>query len=78
MLPPIPLLQARINALVARWRKDGIADMPSVINVPSDDGGIDDGGGYGDPFRDERPDFLKATDIPGMSAKWSIRNHVQK
>ena len=58
---------AFIKDLTARLTTEGDPAFPSAI-VPTDQGAIDDGGGYGDPFAVKRPDFLQAAydDLPGM------------
>ena len=46
--------KARIAKLTAQFQDEG-----AVIFEAPDRRGIGDGGGYGDIYRDERPDFLK-------------------
>ena len=54
-------LAARIERLIARIREQSGGDVgPSHIVEAG--GGIEDGGQYGDPHRDMRPEFLKEAD----------------
>lgn len=50
-----PLIKLR-DRILARWTDDD-KQTPGAVFV-STDGGIDDGR-YGDPLRDERPDFIR-------------------
>ena len=54
-------LAARIERLIERIREQSGGDVaPSYIIEAG--GGIEDGGQYGDPHRDMRPEFLKEAD----------------
>ena len=51
-------LAARIERLIARIREQSGGDV-APSHIVEAGGGIEDGGQYGDPHRDMRPDFLK-------------------
>ena len=68
-------LAARIERLIERIREQSGGDVaPSHIIEAG--GGIEDGGQYGDPHRDMRPEFVKEADagyVPVATlknAKW--------
>ena len=54
-------LAARIERLIERIREQSGGDV-APSHIVEAGGGIEDGGQYGDPHRDMRPDFLKEAD----------------
>ena len=65
-------LAARIERLIERIREQSGGDVaPSHIIEAG--GGIEDGGQYGDPHRDMRPEFLKEADA-GYVPVATLRN----
>ena len=54
-------LAARIERLITRIREQSGGDV-APSHIVEAGGGIEDGGQYGDPHRDMRPDFLKEAD----------------
>ena len=50
--------RARVQRLIQRLLKTIDPQVPAHTNY-ADEYTIDDGGGYGDPFEDTRPDFMK-------------------
>lgn len=61
---PAPQGRARLTPLPVNGEERGVgsgAYAPSVLVTP-DAAAIDDGGGYGDPLPEGRPDFVREDD----------------
>ena len=54
-------LAARIERLIARIREASGGDI-APSHIVEAESGIEDGGQYGDPHRDPRPEFVKEAD----------------
>ena len=65
-------LAARIERLIARIREQSGGDV-APSHIVEAGGGIEDGGQYGDPHRDMRPEFLKEADV-GYVPVATLRN----
>lgn len=53
------LVQAFIKRLAEKIETESGTVAPSSMVLPPDDQPVDDGGEYGDPLEDRRPDFVK-------------------
>ena len=60
-MQPMTALAARIERLIERIREQSGGDV-APSHIVEAGGGIEDGGQYGDPHRDMRPEFLKEAD----------------
>jgi len=65
-------LAARIERLIERIREQSGGDV-APSHIVEAGGGIEDGGQYGDPHRDMRPEFLKEADA-GYVPVATLRN----
>lgn len=57
-MPTMADLVSRLTKLLNQQLEDH-PDAPVGVHFDAHDDLIDDDGGYGDPMRDERPDFVK-------------------
>lgn len=74
-MQPMTALAARIERLIERIREQSGGDV-APSHIVEAGGGIEDGGQYGDPHRDTRPEFVKEADA-GYVPIATLRNDGQ-